>query len=280
MKYAVWLTAFALAFSPLDAFAQDSLEQGEAGVSEYVPPADAVLPAVRVGVGASASLRSLFVNTSELGSDPAYFEHTPPPYLGGMLDVQIRLGRFADGRGAIGLWFEGRYGATRDASELPAVGRTPLTDHTLGLGALTLARKLRPNTELRVDLGVQGTSFIITDPNPIYTGHRYLTALAGVSLTQTLGGVVPLTLRAMSLPNIATNESGGAGGGAQTFGVRAGADLGVYLMRTSDSALDLTLRYDYQRFRTQYRDNTRYGENGGVTEDDQHLLSVLLCYAL
>jgi len=273
--------ACALALTPLEALAQDVAEEaGEPEDSAKISPADELIPTVRLGVGFAASLRSLFVNTAEIGSDPAYFEHTPPLYLGGMVDAQVRLSRFAEGRGAVGLWFEGRYGTTRDAQALPVVNRTPITDHTLGLGALTVVRKIRPNTEFRVDLGAQGASFIVVDPNPIYTGHRYLTGVLGVSLTQRLGGVAPLTLRAMALPNIATNESGGAGGDAQTFGVRAGADLSFYLLKREDSAADITLRYDYQRFRTQYRDNTRYGDNGGTTEDDQHLVSVMVRYGL
>jgi hypothetical protein len=235
--------------------------------------------ALSLTFGFLSSLRRM-----EIGGDTDAIEHSPRPYLGGAAIVDARLARFESIGAEVGLRLRGHYAAARNREVSPTLGRTAITEHTLGAAGLTMLRRLSPAFDLEFELGAQVTSFTV-ERNYFYTGHRYFNLMFGVEgLWWPAVDRLSLGLAVAALPTIETNQSSDFYGDGRSFGVQLQGSIGFNIEPRRGghrrASTRLELRYAYQRFRGQYLETSELGTEGSVSVDDQHFLSLALMLGL
>lgn len=239
---------------------KDELEAGKAG-------ARGIDDGFRITAGALIGRRTL-----EMSSEDGLFtlgHESPFVGFGGRVDgILANFGDSALGVGVFGGYapfttiFKGNieYGS--------AFGR---------LGAEL--RYLRPLTDtLRVDLfgGAEATSVTI-EQNDSYTGHRYISARAGVGAVFN-AGPVDLSLGGGLLPIFATNNSSDAYG-TTDFNLGYEANAGIDFDITD--AIVASLSYTFHFYAPEYGDPQKAGVVGPITSSDiMHLGLISIGYAL
>jgi hypothetical protein len=253
---------------------RDSVSAGDGGVRMELDP---LIGRVRVGLGGLAAMRS-----NQITGVFDTFEHAPPLYYGGALELDASLATFESLDATLRLVLEGAFGASRNQEIAPELGRQPLSDHFQGAARLAITRAIFQSTDLTASAGVQGTSFTV-EPNNTYTGNRYLSALIALELTQWLADdLFGLSVRAAALPVFASNASAGADGDTTSFGWRVGGGLIWNIVPSYNdptrAKIALELRYVHQHFTTQYPSSMRWGAADG--EDSHDILNLMFHISL
>lgn len=260
------------------AAAPAAAQDAEASVEESAQATAPVAAGVEIAVGPMALVRSM-----QLNADGGTVTHEPGIYLGGALEGSYRLPDVDSIGAKVFLEIEGAYGATREAETNPEFNRPLVTETASGAARLVVRHPLSDAVDLGVGLGAAATSYV-TEKNSVYTGHRYLAA----DFRLDLGWARPssdftLGAHADVLPVLALNQSSGGYGDGSAFGVRAGAEVGwrIFAEPSTDGyrGAEISLRYDYSRFRSQFPER-RVRLEGGVSEDDAHALVVMFGYNL
>lgn len=231
----------------------------------------------RLAVGPLSSFRAMTFegNTRTVA-------HRPDPYLGVFAHVSGVIWHFDKLDAFLSAELEAGYGLTRSETFHPTSGRAPTTELGLGTARLYLDRRLSDHVLFGVGTGLSATSHTI-EPNPVYTGHRYVSAdmalrLQWLEMTDSLD----LTLEGSLQPVIAVDNSSSGHGEGTAFGVRGGAELAWQPAGPSaDRALRnirLLFRYRYQRFRGQFPVSF-LGSRGAVSVDNQHMALLMIGYA-
>jgi hypothetical protein len=209
--------------------------------------------------------------------------HRPPPYVGGRIEASGTLSRFEDLGATLQLHTDLGYGvATSDGAIAP--NREQLSTELMTAGArLYILRELTNRFHAGFGAGAQATS-VIVQPNPTYTGHRYIAAETGLRIQwRALPGLLSVIADAAVHPVFATDNSDGAHGPGRAFGGRASGELVWHLApgaRTSDLRnFRLVVAYRYQRYRSQFPQSPT-STNGAVGVDNQHIAALLFEYAL
>lgn len=244
---------------------------------ELDAPSDATAP-FRFSVGPlGASRRMTF------GGDRNDIAHRPPPYFGGWLEASGALAHFEPVAATLRLHTSLGYGVSKsDAGPAPA-GETLVTELMFGGARLLLFRQLAGRLHVGVGAGFRATS-VILQPNPSYTGHRYLAAETGLRTRwRAIPGLLTVVAEAAAHPVFTTSNSDGAHGPGRSFGGRAGGDL---VWRLAPAAakpglrrLRLVAAYRFQRYRSQFP-RSPVGGNGGTAVDNQHMAALRFAFAI
>lgn len=214
----------------------------------------------------------LGVRTMTMEGDRSSYEHNAPFYMGGMLDAELRLLHLPGALGELWLQADAGYGRT-----IGGFGHADLANRSTALaflsGQLLLKRSLSDVWDLQVGLGMQALSLTV-EPNATYTGHRYVGPQFGVDARRWFDNRgLYLGVELYALPVLWVNQSHETND-MQSFGFRTGAELG---WSPGNSDWTLRLRYRFQRFRSQFP-LAREGSRGAISEDNQHLLMLMLSY--
>ncbi len=235
-------------------------------------------PRFRLAIGPLTAVR-----TMRFEGDADTITHRPEPYLGGWITASGRLWHDADLEAFVTADLEVGHGVARNSTYDPTPGPPPSTELTVGGARLSLDRRL--GARLLVGLGLGATATSVTlEPNPRYTGHRYLAAEAAVRVQwlEALEAVdVTLELGPRHVVSLDNSEDGhGEGTG---FGLRAEGEITWRPAPEASSEglrhLRLIGRYRYQRYRSQFP-TSFLGSRGAVSVDDQHLGLLLIGYAV
>ena len=231
----------------------------------------------RLAVGPLSSIRAM---TFE--GDTRTVEHRPNPYVGAFVSVSGVIWHIEKLDAFLSAKLEAGYGLTRSETFQPASDRSPTTEFGLGTGRLYLDRRLSPHILFGIGTGLSATSLTI-EPNPVYTGHRYVSVdtalrLQWLEMTDRLD----LTLEGSLQPVVALDNSSSGHGEGTAFGVRGGAELAWQPAgESADRAvrnIRLLFRYRYQRFRGQFPVSF-LGSRGAVSVDNQHMALLMMGYA-
>jgi len=240
-------------------------------------PTDRADP-LRLSAGPFAASRHL-----SFEGDDRTIRHRPPPYVGGWIDASVPLKYFDDLEAELRLQVSFGYGFTRSGVEPGLSSRELATELMVGGSRLYLFRRLADRVRAAVGLGFQATS-VVVDPNPIYTGHRYLAADTGIRIRwNILPGLLTGLVDLAAQPVFATANSDGAHGPGRAFGVRSGAELAWHVASAAEQPtlrrLRLVAAYRHQRYRSQFP-RSPLGSVGGTGVDTQHIGAIRLEFAI
>ena len=130
---------------------------------------------------------------------------------------------------------------------------------------------------------VPGATSFTVEPNPEYTGHRYLSLITHVGATKWLAGPFRVFGGLTLYPGLSTNQSAGGYGSARSFGGRLalGGAWRFYQPTPGDlfGTADLEARYTYTRVHTTYPETQALGDRPG-SSDQSHALLLLISYSL
>lgn len=252
-------------------------EQSDVDVPELEAPAGTTSP-FRLALGPMGATRTMdFEGSSETIS------HRPPPYVGGRVEASGTLSRFEELGATLQLDTDLGYGVAKSDGAL-APTRDALSTELMTAGVrLFLLRELANRLHAGFGAGVQATS-VIVQPNPTYTGHRYIAAETGLRVQwRALPGLLTVVADAAAHPVFTTDNSDGAHGPGRAFGGRASGEFVWHLApAATDSGLRkfrLVVAYRYQRYRSQFPRSSA-GTGGAVGIDNQHIAALLFEYAL
>lgn len=221
----------------------------------------------RLTAGPLVAMRSM-----SQGGDRNEFDHDAPFYMGAQLSAALELYHLSSSDAVVFLTGEAGFGRT-----IGAYGNAHLANRstmlTFGTAQLVLRRPAGTDWELDFGLGVQATSTTV-EQNPTYTGHRYFGLIAGGTARRYFQDRQYFAAGELyALPVLSVNLSHEAPE-AQSFGLRAGLQLGW----TSPNGWQSTLGYRFQRFRSQFPLSAQ-GSRGAVSEDDHHIFMLSIGYA-
>lgn len=208
--------------------------------------------------------------------------HSPGPYVGGVLEGSQLVWTFDETKSHFLVEAEAGYATAKDTEPDPNLNRPLASEHAYLYLTGVLEKPLSQTVDLRLGLGAGAQSFTV-QPNPRYTGHRYLTLVAHFGAVKWLdkgfraGGGITF------FPGIATNQSDGGYGAARSFGGRGEAH-GTWRFFQPDAGdmfgtAEATLRYSLTRFRTTMPTTQAVGDQAG-SDDTQHILSLMVSYFL
>lgn len=238
---------------------------------------DSLIGRVRLGAGGLALVQSF--NARSLTAE---YNHAPPVYFGGTLELDISLFQIESWGATTRLILDGAFGAARESKDTPELGRPALVDYYQGGARLGFTKALFEHTDITPSVGFNVTSLIV-EPNNSFTGSRYIGAVVGLDLTQWLfEDLIGLTARAAAMPVLASNTSDGAEGESDTFGWRLGAGLTWNIVPSYDdptrTKMDLELRYTHQHYATQYPVSPSWGAADAT--DMQDMISLMFHISL
>lgn len=214
----------------------------------------------------------LGVRTMKMQGNRNAYEHNAPFYMGGMVDGELRLHNFSSFNGELWLQADAGYGTT-----IGGFGHADLanlsTDMAFLSGQFLLKRNFGDDWDMQFGLGMQALSLTV-EPNRTYTGHRYIGPQIGINARRWFDNHrLSLGTELYALPVLWVNQSSQTDN-AQSFGFRAGAELG---WSPGEGSWALRLRYRFQRYRSQFPLASE-GSRGAISEDNQHLLILMLSY--
>jgi hypothetical protein len=232
---------------------------------------DPLLGRVRIGVGGTAVFQDLSIKGAS-----GDLERTPPPHLGGALELDLSLMNIESWGATMRLLLDGTAAFTRDEEETPELNRQALTDYYQGSARLAFTRAIFKHTDLTASFGFHAASLLV-EANNTFTGTRYMGAVVGLDLTQWLfEDRIGINARAAALPVIAANTSDGAEGEVDAFGWRVGGGLTWNIIPSYDdptrTKIDLEARYTHQHFTSQYPASPRLGAADAVDMQDMFAL--------
>ncbi len=221
----------------------------------------------RISVGPLLGIR-----TMKMQGNRSAYEHNAPFYMGGMVDGELRLHRFSRFDGELWLQADAGYGST-----IGGFGHEDLANRSTAMafvsGQFLLKRNFGEDWDMHFGLGMQALSLTV-EPNKTYTGHRYIGPQIGIQARRWFDNRrLSLGTELYALPVLWMNQSTQTND-AQSFGFRAGAELG---WSPGQASWALRLRYRFQRYRSQFPLAIE-GSRGAVSEDNQHLLMLMLSY--
>lgn len=228
-------------------------------------------PSFRLEVGPVGGARSM-----EFRGDRETIAHRPLSFRGVTASATSRLATFPAVDGFLVAGIDGSYAITAAPLE-PELGGALRSEFAAGAVRLWVVRRSGAAVTVGVGPGLRASS-VVLQPNPKYTGHRYVAASAGARLRwRLLGDRLLLGLELDALPVVAADASDGGHGPARSFGARAAPSIDwrfapaarMELLRR----LHLGLDYRYQRFRTQFPDAS-LGTHGAVSTDNLHFVSL------
>ena len=235
-------------------------------------------PPFRMALGPLSALRKMTFEGNE-----ETVTHAPQPYIGGAIALAGTLWRDAELRASLEFDFEVGYGVAKNRKLDDGSGPTPVTELTYGHGRVFLNRRLGSDFKIGVGTGLRASS-VVVQPNPIYTGHRYVAADTAAGLHWFgLSEKLDVSAEVGAAPVFALDNSDSGHGEGTAFGARAQAQLRwAPALEASDADLRnlrLLFRYRFQRFRSQFP-LSFLGSNGAVSVDNQHILAVMVEYAV
>lgn len=251
--------------------ADETDEDGEASTDRRAPP-------FRLAIGPLSALRRMTFEGNE-----RTVVHAPRPYFGGTVSVSGTVWRDDHLGASLSYDLEGGYGVARNAEFEVGNDARPVTEMSYGTGHLLLNRRLGGDVLVGVGGGVRAAS-VITRPNPVYTGHRYLAADTSIRLRWFgLADHASVTVDIGTSPVFALDNSSTGHGDGSAFGARAETQVRWTPVPNASSVgvrnLQLLVRYRYQRFRSQFPESF-LGTDGAVSVDNQHIANVLIAYAI
>ncbi|MFB6263152.1 MAG: hypothetical protein ABEL76_05925 [Bradymonadaceae bacterium] len=234
-------------------------------------------PAFAITVGPTAGVR-----TMKLTGDADRIRTGPGPYLGVRSAADIQLARFDAVDGALHLDGEVVYAVARGLRPTGAP-RRHVGETVQGAARLRLDRAVSRRTTLGIGLGAAASSFTVA-PNPVYTGDRYLsTEIAAVLHWRALPEMLAVEVEGAVQPVVASDHADGAHGPARGFGARADTAAHWTPLGTAPNPmlrrLRVTLRYRFQRFRSQFP-NSPLDRRGAVGREDRHFTTLSIGYTV
>ncbi|MBA2664762.1 MAG: hypothetical protein H0U74_20915 [Bradymonadaceae bacterium] len=252
---------------PFDAEIEDDVAESDANEASPSASPQAEGRRLRISAGPLLGVRSM-----RLEGDRSSIEHNAPFYIGAMIDLELRLHRFASFDGELGLRTDAGFGRT-----IGAFGHVELanrqTTMTFVSSKLSLERPLGQVWDLNVGMGMHATSFTV-EPNRIYTGHRYIGPQFGVAARRWFDNRRLFVGAGVDALPVAWVNHSSESADAQSFGVRLDSEMG---WTSGDSGWNVLLRYRFQRFRTQFPLASQ-GSRGALSEDNQHILFLSIGY--
>lgn len=252
---------------------------GQTGRAEEPPPSlqppRIAPPTFRLEFGPTTGTRAMtFEGTLRT------VEHRPFAFTGVDASATATLATLSSIDGFLVAELDGGYAVT--AARLEPDGPQLRSEYsTLGLRSW-IVRRTGETTAVGLGPGFRASS-VVLQPNPTYTGHRYLAASVGLRTRwRPAGGRLTLGLEVDALPVVATDVSDGGHGPARAFGVRAtpSADWRIAPASRNDllRRLHFALDYRYERFRTQLPE-APLGTHGGVSADNLHFVTLALVWS-
>lgn len=235
------------------------------------------------GLGFTLSVGGLttFRRMKFSGTD-ATIRHTPDLYFGGIISASMLVLTVDSSKAHLLIEGEGGYGAAKNADVEPALGRPLTTEHAYLLLLAMYEQPLVENVDLRLGLGFSALSYTV-EPNPQYTGHRYLSVAASFGANYWLSKKVYAGGSLTFFPGVSTNQSAGDYGTAQSFGGRGEAHINWRFIQPEPPDLfgsaQVGARYSYTRFQTTLPETQVLGDLAG-TGDSAHTLTLTLSYNL
>jgi len=281
----IWLFVAAATPAPSMAAAADEADAGgeETESADQTDEADGAADdqdtaPFRIALGPLSALRRMTFEGNE-----REVVHTPQPYFGGAVTITGTVWRDADLGASLGYDLDLGYGVAKNANFAADAAPTPVTEISYGTGRMLLNRRLGGDFQLGIGAGMRAAS-VVVQPNPIYTGHRYLAAdlsfrvrWFGIADNLMLAGEVGTS------PVFALDNSDAGHGEGSAFGARVQTQLRWAPAPESSNAelrnLRVLFRYRYERFRSQFPVSF-LGTNGAHSVDNQHIAALMLEYTI
>lgn len=268
---AVWILV-GLTLTAPSGFAQD-LDSSETGLVNH---RETTGVGFTLGIGPFASFRRMTLSGSLRDID-----HLPGIYIGGIIDAGISIGTIKN-YGTLRLVGRGGFASAKSSDQSGFLGRQAVTENTFMNVHLVLTRPLNSVFDIIFIAGGGATAFTV-EPNPRYTGHRYVTLDIGAKAHYwfTRRGFVGGGM--IVRPSLFTNQSDDADGPGRGFGINPTIDFGFRIIEPNKndlaSAVEMVLAYDLNYFNSAFPLSGRVGSDP-TASDQSHMLSLALRYNL